>query len=618
MNLKFCFNNEIHKCSKIPQSFGILVDTIKNIFKENIPENFSLKYEDSDGDKVMLTNDEDYKAFIESEVKTASKAVKIYVVPKDMGSSGLDDSMIKFTTSQKIVIPEAEPLPVTTAPLKVEEKIEESNLKSINQYSFISQPEQEIPKADEVVAVTSLVEKIEENKVEEPKKEEEPVDIVPKVDIKEEEVFEAKPVEDKPLEVEEKLNIEEADQKQPEIVPDVVNVEVKEEPKPVEEVPVEKISEIVEKKEEEKPEVVPEFVNSKNQIKEIVYDCILDQLPQIAFYVKNFLEDNAKDFQAPVNQPKAVHDRVCCDGCNTNPIVGIRYKCGTCPDFDLCEKCESDFADSHPHPLLKIRRPNMMNGIFSCPNARNNVCKDQPKKEEPQVELKIQLESKVQPAPEKKVEEILFAPKVELSPHNVVLVREVSMVPEVVSEKDLVVYKTIELKNTGTVDWPKNTYAKSNSDIKSENSMLQSIAPGKNVTVVLIIKSPCKGGNYTMPWQIYYNDEQGNPTSIGLPFNVTFEIQAAKPKPAPVEEVKKEEPKPVAQPEKKVEEKKPEPKKPEVDYTKMYSKQTIEKARSLKEVFPDITIEFFMQYVHQAGDKSIDELIGDYLSLNSH
>ena len=51
---------------------------------------------------------------------------------------------------------------------------------------------------------------------------------------------------------------------------------------------------------------------------------------------------------------KPVHIGVTCDGCNLNPIVGARFKCTVCTNYDLCESCEA--ADVHPlHPLLKIR-----------------------------------------------------------------------------------------------------------------------------------------------------------------------------------------------------------------------------------------------------------------------
>ena len=36
---------------------------------------------------------------------------------------------------------------------------------------------------------------------------------------------------------------------------------------------------------------------------------------------------------------RALHQGVQCDGCGINPIVGIRYKCRTCPNYDLCRNC---------------------------------------------------------------------------------------------------------------------------------------------------------------------------------------------------------------------------------------------------------------------------------------
>lgn len=59
----------------------------------------------------------------------------------------------------------------------------------------------------------------------------------------------------------------------------------------------------------------------------------------------------------PSKENSGEHPTVRCDGCNVFPIVGPRYNCTICPDFDLCAKCEA--ASVHPaeHPLLKLRQP---------------------------------------------------------------------------------------------------------------------------------------------------------------------------------------------------------------------------------------------------------------------
>merc|ERR1712063_216568 len=36
----------------------------------------------------------------------------------------------------------------------------------------------------------------------------------------------------------------------------------------------------------------------------------------------------------------AVHRGIVCDGCNRHPIVGPRFSCTVCPDYDLCGNCE--------------------------------------------------------------------------------------------------------------------------------------------------------------------------------------------------------------------------------------------------------------------------------------
>jgi len=69
----------------------------------------------------------------------------------------------------------------------------------------------------------------------------------------------------------------------------------------------------------------------------------------------------------PVNEI-SIHHGVTCDICNTEPIIGIRYKCMTCVDFDMCEFCHKD---NHPkeHPLITLQKP-VRHGSLSLKGGR--------------------------------------------------------------------------------------------------------------------------------------------------------------------------------------------------------------------------------------------------------
>jgi len=45
-----------------------------------------------------------------------------------------------------------------------------------------------------------------------------------------------------------------------------------------------------------------------------------------------------------------------CDGCNMNPMIGIRYKCRTCNNYDLCSKCYWDTGHGNQHDMIRMLR----------------------------------------------------------------------------------------------------------------------------------------------------------------------------------------------------------------------------------------------------------------------
>ena len=60
---------------------------------------------------------------------------------------------------------------------------------------------------------------------------------------------------------------------------------------------------------------------------------------------------------APKKSDKKIHKGCTCNGCQASPIVGNRFKCAVCSDFNYCEECEEKNKDLHLHPFIKIYSP---------------------------------------------------------------------------------------------------------------------------------------------------------------------------------------------------------------------------------------------------------------------
>ena len=81
--------------------------------------------------------------------------------------------------------------------------------------------------------------------------------------------------------------------------------------------------------------------------------------------------DNDNNIKNDVIDSKVVHIGFSCNECNVYPIVGTRYKCTVCFDYDMCEQCESKLGDKHGHSLIKHRQPIIRNTNFrGCPYYR--------------------------------------------------------------------------------------------------------------------------------------------------------------------------------------------------------------------------------------------------------
>ena len=67
--------------------------------------------------------------------------------------------------------------------------------------------------------------------------------------------------------------------------------------------------------------------------------------------------DEKRDKEEDNKENENIHIGIKCNICGCESIKGIRYLCGICHNFNLCQKCEKMEGEKHNHPLLKIRSP---------------------------------------------------------------------------------------------------------------------------------------------------------------------------------------------------------------------------------------------------------------------
>ena len=94
-------------------------------------------------------------------------------------------------------------------------------------------------------------------------------------------------------------------------------------------------------------------------------DMNIEKLKQIEKKLGNFKKGETLIKSEENTIDESVSQDVCCSQCKEN-IVGIRYKCVVCQDFNFCEKCEDKFKDVHGHPMLKIKNPDMCPISINC------------------------------------------------------------------------------------------------------------------------------------------------------------------------------------------------------------------------------------------------------------
>lgn len=63
------------------------------------------------------------------------------------------------------------------------------------------------------------------------------------------------------------------------------------------------------------------------------------------------------DGTRPDTPEVALHEWIACKGCRKLPIRGIRWKCMTCANYDLCGTCHSFVTHPPDHKMLEVENP---------------------------------------------------------------------------------------------------------------------------------------------------------------------------------------------------------------------------------------------------------------------
>ncbi|XP_071149090.1 next to BRCA1 gene 1 protein-like [Mytilus edulis] len=249
--------------------------------------------------------------------------------------------------------------------------------------------------------------------------------------------------------------------------------------------------------------------------------------------------------EATTSHPIYYHEHVTCDFCERT-IVGARYKCCNCSDYDLCEECEAIHGVHDPnHVFLKIRRPvrlrnktPLLKQIIYRSSSTEHIEARQPLFESAEKLLKAKMDklkaqlSHKQDKLRKKEEKIMRKQKrkedrlqqwLESSKHDVMQVRHATV--ELLMAADFLydvtipdgtrvqpgtrLMKTWRIRNAGTSKWTDSTKLKVVYDCiptvrKEEN--VPKLRPAEEGEITVELVAPQKPGRYQSHWKMFDHD----------------------------------------------------------------------------------------------------------------
>jgi hypothetical protein len=92
---------------------------------------------------------------------------------------------------------------------------------------------------------------------------------------------------------------------------------------------------------------------------------IMNETKDIQLQILNEIKNSKDKYTTHHANDEIIHKGITCNGCLKHGMIGIRYKCLICKNFDFCEQCESTLSHNPLHIFMKIKNTDTFNYLVS-------------------------------------------------------------------------------------------------------------------------------------------------------------------------------------------------------------------------------------------------------------